>query len=250
MCLSSLNRKRDERRNTESELSLFSAVIANDLNRVNQLLNHVSPDVTILDEKSLELLFPERRISLELRIFFNVKNRRTKIFGQTPLHFARSAKMANLLISKGAEVDAVDTINATPLFYVIFHVYHFSTIIELLRSGADPNVQIYITGDTPLHLAMKQMRVRRLKMLVNAGALVSIKNKNGLTPLDLARKELDEVDDMDVDIQDHMREFIEPTVNYLENVMIRILIRKNVIAERSNPLGINLISKSLHEMMG
>ncbi len=60
-------------------------------------------------------------------------------------------------------------------------------------------------GDTPLHLAIKNNALDKIRDLVEAGAKTNIRNKTGLDAMGLAKKE----DEPDI-------------IEYLESVMIAI----------------------------
>ena len=61
--------------------------------------------------------------------------------GQTPLHLAASAGYASLvelLLAKGADVNAVDTFGRTPLSYAVHK--HYQPVVQLmLAAHANPN---------------------------------------------------------------------------------------------------------------
>ena len=107
----------------------------------------------------------------------------------TPLHHAFSnlspndVKMAEFLLSKGADVNAIGSWGTTPL--------HQAAQMGLLRHaelyiehGADLNAQDE-KGYTPLHNAVVQSQRSVAKLLLLHGADVNIKNKDGKTPLDM-----------------------------------------------------------------
>ncbi|CAG0911362.1 unnamed protein product, partial [Cyprideis torosa] len=63
----------------------------------------------------------------------------TNIYDTTSLHQARSAETAELLIQKGAEVNAKDEDGRTPLFVATENNRH-SVVEVLIANGADPNI--------------------------------------------------------------------------------------------------------------
>lgn len=96
---------------------------------------------------------------------------------QTPLHTSMRnglIPLTLLLISNGSEVNAQELDGTTPL--------HLAQAIEvndaLLTAQADPNIQ-NIVGDTPLHLAIRIKGSPVVTALVNAGADKMIKNQAG-----------------------------------------------------------------------
>jgi ankyrin repeat protein len=76
--------------------------------------------------------------------------------GFTPLHFAaqeHAARVAEVLLEEGAEVDAPNVYGNTPLFVAVFNSRGRGTLIELLRAhGADPH-HVNDAGQTPVGLA-------------------------------------------------------------------------------------------------
>ncbi len=108
--------------------------------------------------------------------------------GVSPLHFAAARgdkEIAEHLISKGANVNAVDNIwKNTPLHTAAR--FGRSNIIEVLVSkGADLNAK-YISGHTPLHVAAIEGNSEALKTLIIKGANINSQDKAGKTPLDWA----------------------------------------------------------------
>ncbi|MBD1810910.1 ankyrin repeat domain-containing protein [Microcoleus vaginatus DQ-U2] len=109
----------------------------------------------------------------------------SRVNNKNLLHFAGSKEVAELLIAKGADVNAKSPYGWTPL--------HFATASDrikvaqtLIAKGADINAW---TGSqyfniTPLFFARSP---EMAKLLIAKGADVNAKNKNGLTPLHTAR---------------------------------------------------------------
>lgn len=137
-------------------------------------------------------------------------NARTE-FGETPLHLAQSQEMAELLLSKGADIHAKDNeFGMTPLFNAPKEIFKLliskdadvnvrskkgltplawsaygddlDRIKLLISKGADINA-----GDdylkTPLHIAANWNKVRIAEILISKGANVNAKDSSGWTPL-------------------------------------------------------------------
>ncbi len=147
--------------------------------------------------------------------------------GETPLHLIASMigndtiELADLLITKGAQVDAKNNSSQTPLSVAIFGPNNIQMAELLISKGADINIKD-IRGRTPLHIAAKtqyygikltQLLIDKganvnakadigtplhgaasidsfltVELLVKRGADVNAKNDSGQTPLDLVRR--------------------------------------------------------------
>jgi len=101
--------------------------------------------------------------------------------GSTPLHLVESKKMAELLISRGANVNAKDKRGYTPL--------HYGKSIEIVKflvaNGADINAKSD-DGMTPLHTLRDY---ESIEFLLSVGADVNATNKEGKTPLQFANRQ-------------------------------------------------------------
>ena len=147
--------------------------------------------------------------------------------GETLLHLIASmtgndmVELADLLISKGAQVNAKNNSSQTPLSKAIFGSDNIRMAELLISKGADINIKD-IRGRTPLHIAAKtqsygikftQLLIAKganvnakadigtplhaaasiesfltVELLVQRGADVNAKNDSGQTPLDLVRR--------------------------------------------------------------
>ena len=112
-------------------------------------------------------------------------NANSRVNNQNLLHFARSKEVAELLIAKGADVNAKGAYGWTPL-HIAALFDRIKVAQTLIAKGADINAW---TGSqyfnrTPLFLARSP---EMAKLLIAKGADVNAKNKNGLTPLHTAR---------------------------------------------------------------
>lgn len=118
---------------------------------------------------------------------------------QTPLHYAvlyrrvddRTTKIIDMLISKGADVNSVDTDGATPLHYALrtsVERYEdresIGNIVALFISkGANVNARHGMTGETPLHMAVENDYKASVELLLAKGADANAQNKYGQTSL-------------------------------------------------------------------
>ena len=106
----------------------------------------------------------------------------------SPLHGAASnpnqtsgTANAELLLNAGANVEARDMWNDTPLHYASFDG-HNETVALLLDRGANIEAQ-RVYGETPLHVASSNGHSETVTLLLDAGANVDAQTKNGWTPL-------------------------------------------------------------------
>jgi ankyrin repeat protein len=89
------------------------------------------------------------------------------------------------LLSKGADVKATDDNGWTPLIWAA-GLGQPQTVAILVKSGADLKAADKQTGDTPLLRGARTGKPESLKMLLDEGADVKAKNKAGQTALHLA----------------------------------------------------------------
>lgn len=141
---------------------IFYAVQNGDLEMVKTLLND-NPDLVSSKDND--------------NINYSIK-------GYTPLHLAAERgynDIVELLLSKGANVNAKDNITMTPLHRAAIEG-HYSTVELLLSKGANINAKTR-SGYTPLHFAAKNVHKVVVEMLLTKGADVNAKTDDRITPL-------------------------------------------------------------------
>lgn len=108
------------------------------------------------------------------------------ITGHVPLHRAKTAAMARLLLERGAEKDAVTSpaTNAITPLLAATHAELLDVANVLIEYGADVN-KACTNGFTPLHVAASQGAHALVELLLKAGADKNIKTVKGNTPYDL-----------------------------------------------------------------
>jgi ankyrin repeat protein/serine/threonine protein kinase len=109
--------------------------------------------------------------------------------GWSPLFycaFTGHEKLMELLLERGADVRGRDANGRTAL-HLATSRDHLRMVAALLSSGAEVNAQESILGSTPLHLAAERGNVAICECLIFNEGNLTIKDKAGQTPLDLAR---------------------------------------------------------------
>ena len=139
----------------------------------------------------------------------NVRNANKGRLQYTPLHWAAHyghLEIAELLISRGATVDAIDSAFSNPL-YLAAEQGHPKVVKFLISKGAEVNVKSSRSGYTPLHRAAWGPVARRfgkqaetfgadpeqdykkiVAFLIAKGAEINARDNDGKTPLDQAIK--------------------------------------------------------------
>jgi hypothetical protein len=102
--------------------------------------------------------------------------------GQTALHVTQNKEMVRLLIEKGADVNAVDDVDMTPMFNKEVPLARL-----LVEAGADIHARSE-RGNTPLMWYAYSGYVEGIRYLISLGADVNAKNKDGQTAYDIAER--------------------------------------------------------------
>jgi ankyrin repeat protein len=117
--------------------------------------------------------------------------------GDTALHISAAAhqrKLAESLVTRGADAGARNRRGAEPLHYAADGspgadgsdwVAQRDVITYLIKTGADPNA-LDKSGVAPLHRAVRNRCSVAVSALIDNGADPLLMNKNGSTPLHLA----------------------------------------------------------------
>lgn len=102
----------------------------------------------------------------------------------TPLHWAvdkSNVKLVKLLIEKSADINAGDRNGSTPLHWAA-NVENYKMMDILVEKGADVNARDNL-GQSPLHCAAFRGQVEVIELLIKKGANVNIQDNEGQTPL-------------------------------------------------------------------
>jgi ankyrin repeat protein len=109
--------------------------------------------------------------------------------GRTVLQWAimkKNVAIVKYLIDKGADLNIADQLGMSPLLLAA-QERDGNEIIDLLLAHSKVNVDhLDVNGHTALHWAAMKSNVAVFKNLIDKGANANIKDKEGLTPLDIA----------------------------------------------------------------
>lgn len=111
------------------------------------------------------------------------------INGCTTYHSAAAkgnVKAIDRLHAEGEDINAVDGLGVTALIHAI-NLNQKEGTIALLKAGANVNVCDTISQNTPLHHAILQGNVFFVRLLVENGADVSLRNNDGRSSYDLVQ---------------------------------------------------------------
>ncbi|XP_034499454.1 85/88 kDa calcium-independent phospholipase A2 isoform X5 [Ailuropoda melanoleuca] len=107
-------------------------------------------------------------------------------YGASPLHWAKTAEMARMLLKRGCDVNNTSSSGNTALHVAVMR-NRFDCVMVLLTYGANADARGE-HGNTPLHLAMSKDNVEMIKALIVFGAEVDTPNDFGETPAFIASK--------------------------------------------------------------
>lgn len=113
----------------------------------------------------------------------------TDYLNRTPLHYAtkeKATKVAEALIENGANIEIATTKGWTPLFDAS-RWESFEIMDILLKAGADVT-KTDSNGNTPLHIAVSFYRHAITKKVLEIGVPINTQNKKGQTALHIASK--------------------------------------------------------------
>lgn len=90
--------------------------------------------------------------------------------GVTPLHLAAYPEMVRILVQNGANIEAREAGGGTPLHLASEHPEALEVMRELLSLGADANAKDN-SGETALHTALAREEQEKVALLLSFGAL-------------------------------------------------------------------------------
>ena len=112
--------------------------------------------------------------------------------GNTPLHYCTLSRVALLLISRGADINIHNNYGQTPYQRMdnMMREYEIDPCLLYLLQGAPrlKRVQGDENHDTVAHLAVRNGDLNFIRFLQEKNVGLKVKNKDGLTPLELAKQ--------------------------------------------------------------
>ena len=116
------------------------------------------------------------------------KVKRTKITNIAPLHIASVngfAEIIEVLLGRGADIEAKDSNDRTPIIYAASKKENFAAVQLLVKKGADCTARGR-TGTTAMHEAAKADSQKMVSLLLKEGAEAeNERNSSGETAVDL-----------------------------------------------------------------
>ncbi|XP_053392788.1 85/88 kDa calcium-independent phospholipase A2-like isoform X2 [Mercenaria mercenaria] len=157
----------------ESVKTLLEGGVDPSISKADRLPIHVA--VALGEMKIIEMIIKKHP---------SQKEARDKKHKGTPLHWAKTREVTELLCKLGCDVDCLSGTNHTPILVMLMR-NRADCLMELLGYGAlcsigDSN------GDTPLHIAVQQDDIDLVRIFVVFGADVNQKNATSHSPRHLA----------------------------------------------------------------
>jgi hypothetical protein len=158
--------------------------------------NYIKENASIIIKDTVEsCYFQEKETfrfvidTLDDKYDFNMMRYSVYTLEETALHLAamyRKTYAVQILIEKGASVDAVTINEETPL-HTASKLGNLETVELLIEKGASVNA-LKIFNETPLHLASERGNSETVALLIEKGASVNALKTDNETPLHLASR--------------------------------------------------------------
>ena len=111
-------------------------------------------------------------------------NGKDHFYSNSPLHFACTGEIARLLLEAGADINAKNEKDDTPI-HAAAHAGRAVLVQFLVNAGVNPDCRGHV-GTTALHYASAKGSVETVRFLLEAGADVNAKNLIGHDSFDFA----------------------------------------------------------------
>ena len=155
--------------NYNNNYAIFPIVEKNDIELVKVFLDN-NVDINLLDSQGRNCLF---------YLMINPNNS-NNLIDKRPL--------CSLLCTKGIKINIFDNNGISPMMESINKGYIY-IMNMLIKYGGDANLENTMDGNTPLHYAIKNKNYEALYILLGKGNCdINKVNRNGESPLDLAKK--------------------------------------------------------------
>ena len=149
--------------------AIFPIVEKNDIELVKVFLDN-NADINVLDNQGRNCLF----------YLISTPHNNNNFIDRRPL--------CSLLLGKGIKINYLDNNGISPIMESINKGYTY-IMNMFIKYGGDANLVNFNDGNTALHYAIKNKNMDALYILLGKGNCdLYIKNKNGETPIDLAKK--------------------------------------------------------------
>lgn len=173
--------------------SIFSFYINKDYPTIN-ILKHLPGLINYaITQKNNNTLFLETLLNKYSNIYdLNKPNPNTKsIFEYTHLNLAIYEKKLNaiiILLNHGVRTDVIYPFDDRSSIHIAVLIGHQGILKVLLGYSSKETINFLNKKfESPLHLAVINNDISSVKLLVESGADINQKNKEGYTPLDLSK---------------------------------------------------------------
>lgn len=124
--------------------------------------------------------------------------------------YHNNADVSKLLVNRGADVNSQDNKGATPL--IIAAQNDCKDVVKFLLDQPNIKVNNVFCGNTALMYAVNNCNVFVVEQLMNKGADLNVKNKEGFTALSIAKEKLSE------QLSDEQKQSLYKIIDILEKV--------------------------------
>ena len=161
-----------------------------DMERINILVKY-GADMTVQDSDGrtpLHIAVLRRNIDI-IKLLLRLSDNPIKLLN---IENHGGYKPLLLAIHNGANIEILDLL-AIPgteggILHGLAYTRYFKEVLYLIHKGHDPNEK-NSSGLTPLHIAITSENYEMMQLLIDNGANVHITNHDGLTALEMARKQ-------------------------------------------------------------